>query len=266
MNRGRSTHERRLYAESFAPWCEKARWALDHHEVPYRVVEHVPLIGEPALRLAARRPFGHVTVPLLVDGPDVVMGSFDIAVRAERDGRGAPLFPRGREDEIAAWNERSEAVMIAGRAMLLARMRDSPDALAEQLPPFVPDALRPALRGLAAAGVRHLQRKYAIRPGEEARHDAVSREALDALRAALSGGRRYVLGDGFTHADVAMATSLQFVLPVDARYIALGPATRAAWTNPTLAEDYADVLAWRDRLYAEHRYPALTPTTSSRRR
>jgi glutathione S-transferase len=52
-----------------------------------------------------------------------------------------------------------------------------------------------------------------------------------------------------------MAASLQFVLPVEARYIALGPATRAVWTNPKLAEDYADLLAWRDRLYADHRSP-----------
>ncbi len=259
MKRGRSTHERRLYAESFAPWCEKARWALDHRELPYQIVEHVPLIGEPALRLAARRPFGRVTVPLLVDGPEIVMGSLEIALRAERDGHGAPLFPRGREDELAAWNERSEAVMVSGRAMLLARMRESPDALAEQLPPFVPGALRPALRGLASAGVRHLERKYAIRAGEDAPHEATSRGALDALRSALSGGRRYVVGDAFTHADVAMATSLQFVLPVDGRYIALGPATRAVWTNPTLARDYPDLLAWRDRLYADHRAaPAVT--------
>lgn len=58
----------RLYAESFAPWCEKARWALDHHRVPYDYTEHLPMIGELRLRSAARKWSGRVTVPLLVDG------------------------------------------------------------------------------------------------------------------------------------------------------------------------------------------------------
>jgi glutathione S-transferase len=243
----------RFYAESFAPWCEKARWALDHHQVVYRFVEHVPMLGEPALRLAARRPFGYVTVPLLVDGANVVMGSFDIARHAEHAGVQAPLFPPGREDHVVAWNERSDAVMTSGRAMLLSRMLRSPQALAEQLPPFVPAGLRPALRGLASMGVKFLQRKHGIRPEEDARHEAVSRTALDALRAALASGRRYLLGDALSYADIAMATSLQFVLPVDQRHIALGPATREAWTNATLASEYADLLTWRDTLYRTSR-------------
>ena len=253
----------RLYAESFAPWCEKARWALDHHQVPYRYIEHVPMLGEPALRLAARRPFGHVTVPLLVDGAEVIMGSFDIARRAERDGKEAPLFPPGHEADVAAWNERSDVVMTSGRAMLLTRMLRSPDALAEQLPPFIPRAMRPALRGMASMGVRFLQRKYEVRADDQARHEDESRRALDALRSALSGGRRHLIGDAPSYADIAMAASLQFVLPVNERYIALGPATREAWTNAKLATEYADLLAWRDALYHEHRRPGGQATTGS---
>ncbi len=243
----------RLYAESFAPWCEKARWALDHHQVPYQSIEHVPMLGEPALRLAARRPFGHVTVPLLVDGADVIMGSLDIARRAERGGQAAPLFPSEHEDAITSWNERSDAVMTSGRAMLLTRMLGSPEALGEQLPPFIPASLRPALRGMASMGVSFLRRKYQVRSDENGRHEGESRKALDALRSALSGGRRYLIGDDLSYADIAMAASLQFVLPVDGRYIALGPATREVWTNPTLAGEYPDLLAWRDALYRERR-------------
>lgn len=241
-----------LYAESFAPWCEKARWALDHHGLAYRYTEHVPLVGELALRVAARRPRGLVTVPLLVDGREVLMDSVAIARHAERVGRGAPLFPAGRDEEIAAWNAESERVMTSGRAMLLSRLARSDAALREQLPPFVPGALRGMLRPLALAGVGFLARKYGVRPDDDAQHEARARAALDALRAALRGGRDYLL-DGFSFADVTMATALQFVLPVAARYIALGPATREAWTHPSLAAEYADLLAWRDTLYAEHR-------------
>lgn len=242
-----------LYAESFAPWCEKARWALDHHHVAYRYREHVPLLGEPALHLAARRPFARSTVPLLVDGADVLMDSVAIARHAERSGASAPLFPAAHEDDIAAWNARSEVVMTSGRAMLLPRMSRMPDAVREQLPPFVPDALRGVMSPVASMGITHLMRKYDIRAGDDARHEAASRDALDALRAVLSDGRDHVLGGAFSFADITMATSLQFVLPVAQRFIALGPATREAWTHRELAAEYPELLAWRDRLYAAHR-------------
>ena len=239
-----------FYAESFAPWCEKARWALDHHGVPSREREHTPLIGEVVLRMAARRASGPVTVPLLVDGDTVLMDSVAIARHAERRGDGAPLFPSAHERAIEAWNARSEVVMNAGRAPLLLRMRQSPAALREQLPPFVPGALRGALRPLASTGVAHLVRKYGVH--EDARHATRIREALAAMRAALAD-REHLVGGAFSFADITMATSLQVLLPVDDRYIALGPAPREVWTHPELAREHADLIAWRDRLYAAHR-------------
>jgi glutathione S-transferase len=232
----------RFYAESFAPWCEKARWALDHHGIAYREIEHVPLVGDVALRIAARRPVGRVTVPLLVSDGEVLMDSLAIARFTERAGSGTPLFSSaGVED----WNARSETLMVAGRAMLLPRIAASDDALREQLPEPLPRGWT----GIARLGVRHLVRKYEVRSGD---HEARARGVLDTLRGALGNGR-HLVGDALSFADIAMATALQFVLPVDNRYIALGPATRRAWTHEALAEDYGDLLAWRDGLYATSR-------------
>jgi glutathione S-transferase len=98
-----------LYAESFAPWCEKARWALDHHGISYHSVEHTPLLGELGLRWAARRPFGPATVPLLVSDGLRLTDSFEIARWAEGVGHGTPLFPEdrardaGSQDHAATW-------------------------------------------------------------------------------------------------------------------------------------------------------------------
>lgn len=245
----------RLYAESFAPWCEKARWALDHHRIRYRYTEHVPMLGEIALRIAARRARGLVTVPLLVQGDEVLMDSVAIARYAERNGEGAPLFPAAHDHEITAWNQRSEEVMTSGRAMLLPRLEQSSGALREQLPPFVPNVLRPALQPLASSGVSYLSRKYGIRGEDGPAHEARARAALDALRAALADGRERLVGDTLSFADITMATALQFIRPVADRYITLGPSTREAWTHPVLASEYADLLAWRDRLYAAARHP-----------
>ena len=81
--------------------------------------------------------------------------------------------------------------------------------------------------------------------------------ALAELRAGLAGGD-HLLGR-FTYADIVMATLLQGIAPVADRYIPLGPATRAAWTQPELLRDNADLVAWRDRLYERHRPPPVSP-------
>jgi glutathione S-transferase len=239
-----------LFAESFAPWCEKARWALDHHRVAYRWREHVPVVGEPALRLASRRWRGPVTVPLLVGDGVRLMDSQDIARYAERAGQGRTLFPPGREEALARWNERSEAMMVAGRALLLQRLLASREALREQLPPALPSGWRPGLEGVAAFGVRYLMKKYGVEPQETARHESACRDALTALRGGLQAGDAHLIEGQLSFADIAMATALQFILPVAERWMPLGPAT-----HPALAADHADLLAWRDDLYARHRTP-----------
>jgi glutathione S-transferase len=241
--------EARLYAESFAPWCEKARWALDHRRVSYRFIEHVPLVGEASLRLAARRPFGRVTVPLLVADGQVVMGSLQIARHAEAHGAGPSLSLE--QDAVASWDQRSEALMVAGRALLLARMLRSPAALREQVPSMVPAFMRAAV---GKAGVHFIVRKHAVPLAETSGHESAIRRVLSELRGALADGRMHLVGDVLSYADVTMAAALQLLLPVDDRYIRLGAATREAWTHHELARDYADLFGWRDRLYAAARY------------
>jgi glutathione S-transferase len=247
----------RFYAESFAPWCEKARWALDHHGIAYRQIEHVPLLDEPRLRWVARRPFGRVSVPLLVTRGARLSDSFAIARWADTAGTAEPLFPATRLQEVEAWNQRSDALMEAGRALLLPRLLDSPEALQEQLPPFLPTSVRPALQALATQGAHYLMRKYGIIPGRDARHEENARRFLGTLRDALARDGCHLIDGCFSYADIAMATALQFFLPVAHHHIRLGPATRATWTHPTLAAEIADLAAWRDRLYATWRRSAL---------
>ena len=213
------------------------------------------MLGEIRLRIAGRRARGRVTVPLLVDGDEVLMDSVAIARHAEREGQGAPLFPAGCDDEITAWNERSEEVMTAGRAMLLPRLGQSAGALREQLPPFVPRALRPMLKPLASSGVSYLARKYGVRFEDGPAHESRARASLDTLRSALADGRERLVGEALSFADITMATALQFILPVADHSMPLGPATREAWTHQALASEYADLLVWRDQLYAEARHP-----------
>jgi glutathione S-transferase len=242
-----------LYVNSHSPWSERARWALDHHGVVYRQIEHVIMLGEPLLRLRLGRLRGSLSVPILIDGERVVRDSVEIARHADSIGTAAPLFPAGHERDVSLWVQRSTDLMEAGRSLLLPRLLADSGARRESFPPQIPKLLRGVLDPLARAGTRFLQRKYR---GTEHDPDGAERTmhgVLELLRARLGGGALHLLEGGFSFADIAVAAALQMVRPVEHPALALGPHTRAAWTHGRLAGEFADVLAWRDRVYLEQR-------------
>lgn len=247
---------RTLIAEYFSPWSEKARWALDHHGLAYEYHEHVPLIGELLLRLRTRRPTGRVSTPALITPHGVLTDSFTIARHADRIGRGPTLFPPDHDAAITAWNARSETALAAGRALYLERLSHDHAAKVEMQPPILPASVRRAAVPAADLAIAFLRRKYAIDAATLAAAAATLTRELEALRAALAGNRPHLLGDTLTYADLTMAVTLQSVAPVAARYIPLGPAARASWRHPELAERFADLVAWRDALYEHHRAAA----------
>lgn len=240
-----------LYGMSYSPYSEKARWALDHHRVAYEWHEHVPMIGERKLRKAAgaNGGGGKVSVPLAVDGETVLRDSLSIAKHAERVGKGSRLF--ANEAAVATWAARSDDALDAARVLLLPRLLEDREALRESLPAWVPGPLRGLSTPIAARGTRHLVRKYDTAGVDPAAATAKLREVLGAMRKVL--GSRSTILDGFSYADIAMAVVLQMIAPVATEYIALGPARRRAWTEQTLASEYADLVAWRDALYAKRR-------------
>jgi len=234
-----------------SPWSERARWALDHHRIPYRVIEHVPFLHERRLRRLVGNPARRVTVPVLLAGDELFTDSWDIARYADRVGREAPLIPPAFEAAVRRWSELAERAMSAARPLTLRRLLESEGALAEALPPPVPAWARPLLWPVARFVTEWFARKYAANLQDAAAATATLSAALAELRAAL-GGADHLL-HGFSYADIVMAVLLQGVAPVADRYIRLGPATRTAWTQPELARSNADLVAWRDRLYERHR-------------
>jgi len=242
-----------LVALGYSPWSEKARWALDHHGIAYAYSEYLPMLGELPLRIRAGKMRGKITVPILFDGDLVVDDSFAIARHAEALGEkgkaGAPLFAPG--DAVAAWNATSDELLAAGRALVLRNIGADGEAQREALPSFVPDALRAASASMAVMATRFLAKKHGTRDADPEACIARMDATLAKLRKAL-GGRAYLCG-AFSYADVAMAAAMQMVAPVDDAYIPLGEATRRCWTVQPLATKYAELVAWRDALYAKHR-------------
>jgi glutathione S-transferase len=243
---------RTLIVESFSPWSEKARWALDHHRVAYASREHYPLIGELSLRLRARRLAGAVSTPLLLTPEGALIDSFVIARYAEHQGDGAALFPPEHEAAVVAWNARSEAALRALRVSFIERLGRSREAKVELQPHYFPGFVRRLSAPATDVALAFLRRKYGM--ADRAAAEVSLLQELEGLRQALQGGQHYLVGDRFSFADIAMAVTLQFVSPVEDRYLALGPATRAASHHPQLAARFPELLAWRDLLYARHRH------------
>lgn len=244
----------RLVSLHISPWSERARWVLDHHELEYELIEHVPFLGERRLRRIVGSRSARATVPVLLAPGETLTESWDIALYADRQGRGEPLV-LPKLEQVKAYVELADRAMAAGRALVSAALLASPEALEETLPREVPRWARPLLRPVARHGAAWFARKYALDLTAMAEHTAVLRGTLERLRAALAQSSPYLLGS-FSYADIVMASLLQGVSPVSGDHIRLGPATRRVWTRPELAHDFSDLVAWRDALYAKHRRAA----------
>ncbi|AKV03279.1 hypothetical protein AKJ09_09942 [Labilithrix luteola] len=245
-----------LVGEGFSPWTEKARWALDHHRIPYRYEEYTPLLSEPWLRLRARRTRGAISVPYLLGPGGFSLGdSFAIAQEADRRGREECLVPLDLMPDITAWNERAERLMRAGRSRILEQTEQRKDVQLESLPQELPRGIRRVLTPTVRVGTAYLRKKYAVRvvPDEELEVE------LAAVRAAIAGDPSRALLGRFTLADIAMASALQAVRPHATQPVGLLSAQRAAWERRELAARWEDVLAWRDAMVTKRPSPVAAP-------
>lgn len=242
-----------LIGISYSPWTEKAKWALDHHKIHYRYTEHLVMLGMPGLRLKTGRWSGDLTVPVLRSHARSYLDSFDIALAAEERGLGSPLFPKNLMEEIRRFNALSEDALDAGRALALAKVAASNQAMIEAIPPTFPKGLGPILLPVVKIGLRYISKEFEIDPGKHSEYERRLECALAKIRAALQSSRsKYVLG-AFTYADIATSMSLQFVKPVRSPYLEIGSATHHAFTHSKLSEKYRDLIEWRDSLYEKHR-------------
>lgn len=241
----------RLIALSYSPWSEKARWALDHHGIPFVEQAYSPLFGEWLLRWQTGLRERPLTVPILRTPTGAIQDSLRIARYAEAQGKGSPLF--ADVPAVEEWNALSERLLRHGRALLLKRLEQHPDAIIESMPAMIPGFLHRPLRPMfQATGMWFFRSKYKI-DRDEGLHRQALVEGFEQLHLHLKAGRTYIL-DRFSFADIAMAASLQMVQPVEERFLSIGAATREAWREPELAKRFDDLLAWRDGIYQMHRH------------
>jgi glutathione S-transferase len=237
-------------------YAEKARWALDWLALPYREERHVPLLH----RLATTRRGGG-SVPVLLHGAACLTDSTDIVRHADAACGGDRLLPAdaAQRAEVLALEERFDTGLgVHVRRWAYAQLLPDRADLRRMMSYRVPRYEAALLSLLMPAIVPLVRRAFRITPASAERSRQRVREEFGAVDALLADGRRYLVGERFSAADLTFAALASPVL-LPPQCGAPYPALRAA---PAAMRD--EVLALRAtaagrfalRLYAEQRLRA----------
>lgn len=248
----------RLLTIGFSHYCEKARWALDRAGLDYVESDHVPLLHWAAnLRAGVRQR----TVPVLLTPHGARASSSEIVRFA--DGAVAPplrLFPEatGPGAEVERWVEELDRTLgPATRRVAYHQMLADPGLMRSLLCSTGPAWERRLGRATFPAIRAGIVRGLKITPEGAARSAAKVEAIFTAVGEALADGRRFLVDDRFSAADLTFAAlagpSLvppQYGFPMP-DVAALTPEGQA-WTERLRATPAGQFAL---RLYAEERPP-----------
>ena len=245
-------------------YCEKARWALDRVALPYREEPHAPLLH----RLATKRN-ERGTVPVLVHGSSRFSDSTDILKHADAVCGGDLLYPRDAElrRAVDALEERFDTELGPNTrrwayAQALPQTKSIRSLWARGVPPLeasVVSVITPLVRRLVRMGYK-ITLENAQRSLERVR--GVFRQ-VDEL---LSDGRRFMVGERFTAADLTFAAlATPVLLPVECR--AVQPALEdvpAAMREEILRFRETDAGQFALRMFSQERgYSFAAPASAN---
>ncbi len=197
-----------LYLFAISHFCEKARWALDYHGIKYSLV-HLPPGAH--MRWARRTGLPATTLPTLKAGDHYIQGSSDIIDWADTNGAGAPLLtPRdSAADGIAVEQRCDDIIGVHTRRMFYSEALIKHPETVKAV--FLAD-LKPAQK-IATTAIWPVLRKMmiskmdiGIAQGEASKK--ILESELDWLDGLYADGRRFLLEDRFTRADLTVASLL----------------------------------------------------------
>jgi len=245
----------RLITIPISHYCEKARWALERADMPYREERHVQGVHQ----VVARRVSGGITVPVLVT-PDGAIGE-SAEILAWVDERTPPehrLFPSesGERDEVERLCRRlDEGLGPRGRRLMYIHMLADPKLALRFNNAGVPGWEDRFIRYGWPVAQRYVKRVLGIRPGIEVEDEAAVFDELDYVAELISDGRPYLCGEQFSAADLTFAAlSASVIVP---------PVYGVPLPQPDVLSPAMAALVQRAREHPAGRY-ALTLYTEHR--
>ncbi len=244
--------EARLITIPFSHFCEKARWGLEHAQIAYREQAHLPVFHWRVLgRLGAGR-----TVPVLqIDGRILTDSTEILRFCDERAPPDRKLYSAPFASEIAALEDELDET-LGPHARRLVYFHTLPD---RQLILAIsrPNVPRWQWLGLAAAfpvARAYLRRGLRIDAAGAARSLDKINHVLDRIDARLADGRRFLVGDTFSAADLTFA-ALAALLVHPSEHPRPLPANRVPPALASLREAITarPCGAFALRMYREHR-------------
>ena len=187
-------------------YCEKARWALQRAAIPFREERHPPILHYPAVRLAG----GDHSTPTLIAGQQALSDSTDILrwIQAHPEARWRP-YPDDPaiEAEAAGLEDHfDEALGPHVRRMFYFYIMPRRDLFVAGLVDGVGRAERWTFRALHLPIRAVMRRSMRIDDAGARRSRARIDEVFAEVDARLADGRRWLVGDRFTAADLTFAS------------------------------------------------------------
>lgn len=186
-------------------YCEKARWGLDYHGLPYVEERHLQVFHYLHSFRLGRGP----NLPVLVDGNTAISDSTAILKHLDRYAApGARLYPEQNRQTVDEWEELfDETLGIESRRWVYFHALQTPAQGVPRWQTAVAPVCYPLLKTYIT---RHLR----VTPERVGAGLQTSRSVIAKVDAALGDGRPYFVGDRFTAADLTLACMMApFLMP-----------------------------------------------------
>ncbi len=248
-----------LYQFPISHYCEKIRWALDHKQLDYRVVNLLPGFHIST----AKKLTGRASVPILKHDAKAIRNSSDIIDYLDETFPQHQLTPTDetQKQDALTWEKYADQQIGAHvRRVCYHTLLEHPALVVPFFtaggPWYGPLVIRPLFSSLRGK----MRKMMNINAASARESQQLVVQAIDKVHAHLQG-RRYFVGDQFSRADLAVASLLAPLC----RPQGYGLDWPQGYPEPLaqFVEEQSEKLAWVNRLYQQCR-PQGTSQASAR--